>query len=218
MYIICGLGNPGREYEQTRHNMGFLTMDVLSAKLGIDIRRLKFRSLLGEGRIGTEKVILVKPQTYMNNSGEALREIVAYYGIDPAHLIVVYDDIDLPVGDLRLREKGSAGTHNGMRSIIYQLQFDDFPRIRIGTGKSDVIPLVSFVTGKPTQEEQGPLAEAIEKAAEAVICWVEHGPKQAMQQFNHKPKKQKKQPSTEENGQTDQPDGAVRDPDRPAGC
>ncbi|MBQ2146952.1 MAG: aminoacyl-tRNA hydrolase [Firmicutes bacterium] len=214
MYIICGLGNPGKEYEQTRHNMGFLTMDVLAYKLGIDIRRLKFRSLIGEGRIGTEKVILVKPQTYMNNSGEALREIVAYYDIDPQHLIVVYDDIDLPVGDLRLREKGSAGTHNGMRSIIYQLQFDDFPRIRIGTGKSDVIPLVSFVTGKPTEEEQKPLADAIEKAAQAVICWVEHGPREAMQRFNHKPNKKKKQ----ENGKTDQPDGAVGDPAGPAGC
>ncbi|MBR3718921.1 MAG: aminoacyl-tRNA hydrolase [Firmicutes bacterium] len=215
MYVICGLGNPGKEYEQTRHNMGFLTMDVLSAKLGIDIRRLKFRSLIGEGRIGTEKVLLVKPQTYMNNSGEALREIVAYYGVEPSHLIVVYDDIDLAVGDLRLREKGSAGTHNGMRSIIYQLQFDDFPRIRIGTGKSDVIPLVSFVTGKPTQEEQKPLADAIEKAAEAAICWVQEGPKAAMQKFNHKPNKKKK---TEEHGQTDQPDGDIRDQDRPAGC
>ena len=214
MYIICGLGNPGKEYEQTRHNMGFLAMDVLAYQLGIDIRRLKFRSLIGEGRIGTEKVILVKPQTYMNNSGEALREIVAYYDIDPQHLIVVYDDIDLPVGDLRLREKGSAGTHNGMRSIIYQLQFDDFPRIRIGTGKSDVIPLVSFVTGKPTEEEQKPLADAIEKAAQAVICWVEHGPREAMQRFNHKPNKKKKQ----ENGKTDQPDGAVGDPAGPAGC
>ena len=215
MYVICGLGNPGKEYEQTRHNMGFLTMDVLSAKLGIDIRRLKFRSLIGEGRIGTEKVLLVKPQTYMNNSGEALREIVSYYGVEPSHLIVVYDDIDLAVGDLRLREKGSAGTHNGMRSIIYQLQFDDFHRIRIGTGKSDVIPLVSFVTGKPTQEEQKPLAEAIEKAAEAVICWVQEGPKAAMQKFNHKPNKKKK---TEEHGQADQPDGDIRDQDRPAGC
>lgn len=214
MYIICGLGNPGKEYEQTRHNMGFLTMDVLSHKLGIDIRKLKFRSLIGEGRIGTEKVILVKPQTYMNNSGEALREIVAYYDIDPQHLIVVYDDIDLPVGDLRLREKGSAGTHNGMRSVIYQLQFDDFPRIRIGTGKSDVIPLVSFVTGKPTEEEQKPLADAIEKAAQAVICWVEQGPREAMQRFNHKPNKKKKQ----ENGKTDQPDGAVGDPAGPSGC
>ncbi|MBR0210738.1 MAG: aminoacyl-tRNA hydrolase, partial [Firmicutes bacterium] len=157
-------------------------------------------------------VILVKPQTYMNNSGEAVREIVAYYGIEPSRLIVVYDDIDLPVGDLRLREKGSAGTHNGMRSVIYQLQFDDFPRIRIGTGKSDVIPLVSFVTGKPTEEEQKPLAEAIEKAADAIICWVKDGPRAAMQQYNHKPKKQKKQkaeeaqpepPESGENGQTD---------------
>ena len=134
MYIICGLGNPGTEYEQTRHNMGFLTMDVLAYKLGIDIRKLKFRSLLGEGRIGTEKVILVKPQTYMNNSGEAVREIVAYYGIEPSRLIVVYDDIDLPVGDLRLREKGSAGTHNGMKSVVQQLGVTDFPRIRIGVG------------------------------------------------------------------------------------
>ncbi len=214
MYVICGLGNPGREYEQTRHNMGFLTMDVLAGRLGVDIRRLRFHSLLGEGRIGSEKVILVKPQTYMNNSGIALREIVSYYNVEHDHLIVIYDDIDLAVGDLRLREKGSAGTHNGMRSVIYQLQFDDFPRIRIGTGKSDVIPLISFVTGKPTQEEQGPLAEAIEKAAEAVICWVEQGPKEAMQRFNHKPKKQKKPreqeeagkagaaPESEENGQT----------------
>lgn len=195
MYIICGLGNPGREYEQTRHNMGFLTMDVLAGKLGIDIRKLKFRSLIGEGRIGSEKVLLVKPQTYMNNSGEALREIVSYYGIEHSQLIVVYDDIDLAVGDLRLREKGSAGTHNGMRSIIYQLQFDDFPRIRIGTGKSDVIPLIAYVTGKPSEEEQKPLAEAIEKAADAAICWVEHGPKEAMQRYNHKPEKRK-------NGQT----------------
>ncbi len=214
MYVICGLGNPGREYEQTRHNMGFLTMDVLAGRLGVDIRRLRFHSLLGEGRIGSEKVILVKPQTYMNNSGIALREIVSYYNVEHDHLIVIYDDIDLAVGDLRLREKGSAGTHNGMRSVIYQLQFDDFPRIRIGTGKSEVIPLISFVTGKPTQEEQGPLAEAIEKAAEAVICWVEQGPKEAMQRFNHKPKKQKKPkeqeeagkagaaPESEENGQT----------------
>ena len=212
MFLIVGLGNPGLSYAKTRHNAGFQALDVLAKRLNVRVKTKGFSALYGEGRIDGERVVLVKPQTYMNNSGEAVREIVAYYGIEPSRLIVVYDDIDLPVGDLRLREKGSAGTHNGMRSVIYQLQFDDFPRIRIGTGKSDVIPLVSFVTGKPTEEEQKPLAEAIEKAADAIICWVKDGPRAAMQQYNHKPKKQKKQKTEEappepsesvENGQTD---------------
>ncbi|NMA94303.1 MAG: aminoacyl-tRNA hydrolase [Clostridiales bacterium] len=191
MYLICGLGNPGREYEQTRHNMGFLTIDLLSQKLGIKVGKLKFRSLIGDGRIGAERVILMKPQTYMNRSGEALREIVSYYGIEPEKLIVIYDDIDLAVGELRIRKKGSAGTHNGMRSIIYQLQFDDFPRIRIGTGKSDIVPLVSYVTQRPDESEILPLAAAIEDAASACIIWVEEGVDAAMQRFNRKPESKK---------------------------
>lgn len=189
MYIICGLGNPGREYEQTRHNMGFLAVDEIASRAGAEVKRLKFRSLIGECRIGGEKVILAKPQTYMNNSGEALREIVAYYGAQPRELIVIYDDIDLAPGDIRLREKGSAGTHNGMRSVIYHLKFDDFPRIRIGTGKNGEIPLVSFVTAKPPQAERELLASAVSRAADACICWIEKGPKQAMQLYNHKPNK-----------------------------
>ena len=192
MYIICGLGNPGREYEQTRHNMGFLTMDVLADKPGIEIKKLKFKSLIGEGRIGTEKVILVKPQTYMNNSGEALREIAAYYDIEPEELIVVYDDIDLAAGDLRIKGKGSSGTHNGMRSIIYQLQYDTFPRVRIGIGQSKMIPLVDFVLGKPAEDEREPIAEAIKKAADACVCIVEKGVSVAMNTYNHKPNKKKK--------------------------
>ena len=187
MYIICGLGNPGKEYEQTRHNMGFLTMDVLAYKLGIDIRRLKFRSLIGEGRIGTEKVILVKPQTYMNNSGEALREIVAYYDIDPQHLIVVYDDIDLPVGDLRLREKGSAGTHNGMRSIIGCIGTQDFPRIRIGTGDRPAgADLVEWVLGRCEGEERERMEQAFDHAAESALVWVRSGINTAMNTGNRK--------------------------------
>lgn len=197
MYVICGLGNPGREYEQTRHNMGFLTMDVLSEKLGIDIKKLKFKSLIGEGRIGSEKVLLVKPQTYMNNSGEALREIAAYYHLAPEELIVVYDDIDLETGDLRIKGKGSSGTHNGMRSIIYQLQYDNFPRVRIGIGQSKVIPLVDYVLGKPAENERKPIGEAIIKAADACICIVENGVDTAMNRFNKKPNKKKAQKEAE---------------------
>ena len=124
MYIICGLGNPGKDYESTRHNLGFMTLDVLSSRLGISVNKLKFRALIGEGRIGSEKVVLVKPQTYMNLSGEALRPIMEFYKEDPSHLLVVYDDIDLEPGTIRIRPFGSAGTHNGMRSVIYQLQTD----------------------------------------------------------------------------------------------
>lgn len=181
MYIICGLGNPGKEYEQTRHNMGFLTMDVLAYKLGIDIRKLKFRSLLGEGRIGTEKVILVKPQTYMNNSGEAVREIVAYYGIEPSRLIVVYDDIDLPVGDLRLREKGSAGTHNGMRSVISCIGTDQFARVRVGVGdRPKGGDLVAWVLGHYPPEEKEKMEAAFDLAADCAADWAEKGVDAAM--------------------------------------
>ena len=134
MKIIAGLGNPGREYESTKHNVGFMTLDLLADKLGISISKEKFKALIGEGRIGTEKIILVKPQTYMNLSGESIREVVGFYKIDIEDLIVIYDDIDIPAGTLRIRSKGSAGTHNGMRSVVYQLQEDGFPRIRVGIG------------------------------------------------------------------------------------
>ena len=187
MYMICGLGNPGRLYEKTRHNMGFLTMDVLAYKLGIDIRRLKFRSLLGEGRIGTEKVILVKPQTYMNLSGEALRPMVEYFKIPMDHLLVVYDDVDLPLGRTRVRRDGSAGTHNGMRSIIYHLQRDDFPRIRIGLGPHGDTPLDRFVIGRWTDEERPVLAMGALRAADACAVFIKDGIDEAMQRFNGLP-------------------------------
>ena len=193
MYIICGLGNPGKEYEATRHNMGFLTVDLLAQKLGISIRTLKFKALIGEGRIGTEKVLLVKPQTYMNLSGESLREIVSYYKVPMEDLIVVYDDIDLPVGGLRIRPFGSSGTHNGMRSVIYQLQSDRFPRIRIGTGNNGQIPLASFVIGKWTEEERPLIAEAVEKAADACVMIVEEGIEKTMNKYNTKAKNGKDQ-------------------------
>lgn len=186
MYIICGLGNPGKQYEDTRHNMGFKTLDVLSSRLGIQITKLKFKALLGEGMIGSEKVVLVKPQTFMNLSGEALRPIMDFYKETAEHLIVIYDDIDIPLGALRIRPSGSSGSHNGMKSVIYQLQYDNFPRIRVGLGDHGVIPLDKFVIGKVPSSDQKILAEAINEAADAAICIVEKGLNEAMQKHNHK--------------------------------
>lgn len=186
MYLICGLGNPGKQYEMTRHNMGFRALDVLSSRLDIPIRSLKFKALYGEGRIGTEKVILLKPQTFMNLSGESLREAVAFYKIPSDHVIVIYDDIDLPVGQLRIREKGSAGTHNGMKSVIYQLQTDVFPRIRIGLGSRGQIPLVDFVMGKPTDEDEKLIKPAIKNAADAAETIIRNGVAAAQQIYNVK--------------------------------
>ncbi|MBR4150323.1 MAG: aminoacyl-tRNA hydrolase [Firmicutes bacterium] len=186
MYIICGLGNPGKEYECTRHNMGFLTVDVLSERLGISVNRLKFRALVGEGFVGTEKVVLVKPQTFMNLSGESLREVVAFYKPEHDHLLLIYDDIDLAPGTVRIRPHGSAGTHNGMRSVIYQLQFSDFPRIRIGVGSSGVIPLQKYVIGRWTEEERPLLADAVSRAAAAAEMYVKSGLNSAMNEYNRK--------------------------------
>lgn len=186
MYIICGLGNPGKQYEDTRHNMGFMTVDVLSSRLGISVTKLKFKSLLGEGRIGSEKVVLVKPQTFMNLSGEALRPIMEFYKEVPEHLILVYDDIDIALGSLRVRRGGSSGSHNGMRSVIYQLQYDNFARVRIGLGDHGALPLDKFVIAKVPEADRGPLSESISAAADAVICIVEKGVDAAMQSFNHK--------------------------------
>ena len=184
MYLICGLGNPGRLYANTRHNMGFLTIDVLSDRLGIPVNKLKFKALVGEGRIGSEKVVLVKPQTYMNLSGESLRPLVDFYKPEHSHLVLVYDDVDLALGRTRVRASGSSGTHNGMRSVIYQLQFDDFPRVRIGLGPHGDIPLDKFVIGHWTSQEQPVLAKAVLRAADACETIVREGIDEAMQKYN----------------------------------
>ena len=164
--------------------MGFLTMDVLSSRLGIPIKKIKYKSLIGEGFIGNKKVALVKPQTYMNLSGEALRPIMDYYKAEPSDLILVYDDIDLAVGDLRIRKKGSAGTHNGMRSVIYLLGRDDFPRIRVGIGQDGLIPLDKYVLGKYTETERPLLAEAVLKASHACEMFVTDGIDEAIRVYS----------------------------------
>ncbi|MCQ2551239.1 MAG: aminoacyl-tRNA hydrolase [Clostridia bacterium] len=184
MYVVCGLGNPGKKYENTRHNMGFITVDQIAEKLGIKVDKIKHKSLVGEGNIAGQKVLLVKPQTYMNLSGEAVREIMTYYKVPIENLIVIYDDIDLETGVIRLRKKGSSGTHNGMRNIIYQIQDDNFPRIRIGIGSEKKGDLASFVTGNVTKKEIEPLEDAILRARDSVFSIIEDGIDRAMNTFN----------------------------------
>lgn len=202
MYIIAGLGNPGRKYENTRHNMGFIAIDLLAETYDIRVNKLKFKSLIGEGRIAGQRVLLMKPQTYMNLSGEAIREAVHFYQIDPAQLIVIYDDIDIPVGSFRIRKKGSAGTHNGMRSVVYQLQSDQFPRIRVGIGSEKPVDLIHYVTSGVSKEEKTLIEDALEKSAQAAAAIVETGIERAMNAYNVRPKK-KKSEGTEEGADHD---------------
>lgn len=188
MFIIAGLGNPGKKYENTRHNMGFLVIDRLAEKTDIKVNKIKHKALVGDGFISGQKVLLIKPQTYMNLSGESLREAVDYYGVEPENLIVIYDDFDLETGTLRIRKKGSAGSHNGMKSIIQQIQSQDFPRVRVGIGKSREPDWKDFVLGKVAGEEKQLISEAVEKAADGILCILEKGIDQAMNAYNVKAK------------------------------
>lgn len=169
MYIIVGLGNPGQKYDKTRHNVGFDAIDLISEKHGIKVDKLKHRALIGQGRIGGEKVLLVKPQTYMNLSGESLASIVNYYDADIEKVIVIYDDIDLDVGKLRIRKKGSSGSHNGMRSIVKCLGSTDFPRIRIGVSKPEKnMDLADFVLSRFSKEDRVFVDESIDRVVKTV--------------------------------------------------
>jgi PTH1 family peptidyl-tRNA hydrolase len=187
MYVIVGLGNPGKRYENTKHNIGFIALDLLAEKHGIKINSIKHKALVGEGRIADQKVILVKPQTYMNLSGNSVREVAAYYKVDLGNLIVVYDDVDLPMGRLRIRERGSAGTHNGMRSIIYDLQEDGFPRVRIGIGGEIRGRLADYVIGGFGKGERHRMEESISRAVNALECIITDGIGRAMNEFNGNP-------------------------------
>ncbi len=189
MILVVGLGNPGNQYENTRHNVGFLTVDILAKKLNSSVKKLKFKSLYGETRLNAEKLILIKPQTFMNNSGESVREWVNFYKVPPENLIVIQDDIDIPFATLRLRQKGSAGTHNGMKSIIYQIQKDNFPRVKIGVGqKNGQMDLADFVLSGFVKEEQKAIEEAILLAADAVLDIVKNGIEHAMNRYNMRKK------------------------------
>lgn len=187
MYIIAGLGNPGIKFENTRHNLGFMAIDRLAEKYDIPVNRRKFQGLIGEGRIGTDKVVLLKPQTYMNLSGRSIREIVRYYKIPADHLIVIYDDFDLPLGALRIRKNGGPGTHNGMRSVVAETGTTDFPRIRIGTGASGD-SAIEFVIGKMNESDRRILDETAAAAADAAADIVQIGIDNAMNRHNSRKK------------------------------
>ena len=204
MFIIAGLGNPGKKYERTRHNMGFMALDLLADKYGIKVDRLKFKALTGEGRIEGKKVLLVKPQTYMNLSGESIRDVMNFYKEPIENLIVIYDDIDIPEGSLRIRAGGSAGTHNGMRNIIYLLGDDGFPRIRVGIGGERKSDLVDYVIGKVTESEADALWDALNKAALAAADIVINDVTHAMQEYNIKPKRLKKEKAQEEEQESEE--------------
>lgn len=186
MYVIAGLGNPGSKYEKTRHNVGFQVIDRLAAKYHIEMNMKKHKAICGTGAIEGIKVMLVKPQTFMNLSGESLREVVDFYKIDPeTELLVIYDDVSLNPGQLRIRKKGSAGGHNGVKSIIQHLGTQVFPRIKVGVGeKPEGYDLADYVLGHFPKESQQEMAEAFDRAAGAAATILTDGPDKAMNVFN----------------------------------
>lgn len=185
MYIVVGLGNPGRNYEYTRHNVGFLAIDRLAEKIGVKVKKIKFKGLYEETNISGEKVILLKPQTYMNNSGEAVRDIMNFYKVEPENIIVIVDDIDIAPFSLKIKKNGSAGTHNGLKSIIYQIQSDQFPRVKIGVGNNEKkIDLADYVLSGFSKTDGKLIEEAIDKAADSVIEIIQNGIESAMNKFN----------------------------------
>ena len=185
MYVVVGLGNPGKQYDKTRHNVGFDVIDILAKEYDISVSKIKHKALIGEGRVGSEKVLLVKPQTYMNLSGETLIDIYNYYKVDMENIIVIYDDIDLDVGKIRIRKKGSGGTHNGMRSIIKCLGANDFPRVRVGVSKPRPgQDLSDFVLSRFKKEESEDVELGLEKAAKAVDVMIRDNIDLAMNKYN----------------------------------
>lgn len=186
MYLIAGLGNPGDKYEHTRHNAGYEVIDVLSERYAIDVNTGKHKGLIGKGVIEGEKVILLKPVTYMNLSGESIIDALSYYKLDPeSELIVIYDDISLRPGMLRVRPKGSAGGHNGIKNIIAHLGNDKFPRVRVGVGeKPKGWDLVDHVLGRYSDEDKEIMKESFKRAADAVVSIMTGGIDKAMNDFN----------------------------------
>lgn len=188
MYIIVGLGNPGKQYAHTRHNVGFDTIDILADKYNISVDIKKHKALCGKGMIGGQKVVLAKPQTFMNLSGESVRELVDFYKIDPEEeLIVIYDDISLEPGQLRVRPKGSAGGHNGIKNIIAHLGTQVFKRVKVGVGeKPKGYDLADYVLGHFSKEDRMLMEDAFGRAAEAAVCMMNDSMEHAMNHYNKK--------------------------------
>jgi len=199
MHCIIGLGNPGPEYAETRHNVGFRVIDLLAARHGIRLRRRRslaaiafgggrLRSEVGPGEIASQRVLLVEPQTFMNNSGEAAAQVVSYFDLQPQDLLIIYDDLDLELGTLRLRRGGSAGTHKGMRSVVAHLDTDEIPRLRLGIGPLPAeADAVEFVLSAFRGAEIATIEEMLTRAAEAVEYFLTEGIEAAMNKFNPSP-------------------------------
>jgi len=185
-WLIVGLGNPGQKYEKTRHNMGFLTVEMLAEEKGVKLNKVKFKSAYNIMNFAGCKCLVMKPQTYMNLSGEAVREAVQFYKIPADHVLVIYDDISLPVGKLRVRPTGSAGGHNGIKNIIAHLGTQDFPRIKIGVGApaGGGDEMVDWVIGAPSQAERKVLVESFKRAIQAAERIIQDGCQKAMNDFN----------------------------------
>ena len=185
-HLIVGLGNPGEKYAKTRHNVGFMTMDYLAERLSIKITRAKFKALVGDGEFAGKRVLFMKPQTFMNNSGEAVREAADFYKISPENIIVIYDDISLQPGKMRIRQKGSDGGHNGIKSIIYHLEANTFPRIKIGVGAkpSPDYDLADWVLGNIAKEDRESTFKCIENSYDALSLMLTGKTEEAMGKFN----------------------------------
>ena len=182
--IVVGLGNPGKDYAETRHNLGFRVVDLLAEQLNMNVKKKKFSSLFGQAEFGNENIILLKPQQFMNRSGQAVATVVGFYKADIKNLLVVTDDMAIEPGKMRLREKGSSGGHNGLADIIEKLGTNQFARLRVGVGQSGFESASSYVLKKPSKQEQQPLAGAIERAKKAALCWIECGAEKTMNEFN----------------------------------
>ena len=185
-WLVVGLGNPGARYESTRHNMGFLALDRLAEREKLRFNKLRFKAWTAEWKLGEDKVLVMKPQTYMNLSGESVGAAARFYKIPADHILVVSDDISLPVGKLRLRSAGSAGGHNGLKNIIQHLGTDRFPRIKVGVGAPGQAgyDVVDWVIGRPLGEDQKVLMEALDRAGDAAEVLISQGSDRAMNRFN----------------------------------
>lgn len=185
MYLIVGLGNPEKDYSNTRHNMGFNTINKIAKQYQIEVTKSKFKGLYGMGMIEEEKVILLKPQTFMNLSGESIKEILQFYKIEKNQLIVIYDDIDIEPGFIKVRKTGGPGTHNGMKSVVHELNTQNFKRIRVGIGMpKDKENLIEYVIGAISEEDKEKLDKGTDLAKEAVIEIIKSGIDIAMNKFN----------------------------------
>lgn len=185
-FLVVGLGNPDKKYTFTRHNSGFLCVDMLAEKYGFAVNKLKFKSLLGDAEIGGHRCLVLKPQTFMNLSGEAVRDAAQFYKIPPERIIVLFDDISLDVGKIRIRRKGTDGGHNGIKNIIYHLNSDRFPRIKIGVGKKPHpdYDLADWVLSEFKKDEEAPLKDALEHACAALELMLDGKIDEAMNQYN----------------------------------